>query len=85
MPRKIPSSIYVMAWIELGNSFGERHQQDELDLMASVLRGVIISEDERLKSKPKKRSTKICPGCGTLNPIDVVRCSNCLEFFHLNK
>uniref|UniRef100_A0A6M3MB27 Putative DNA binding, helix-turn-helix domain containing protein n=1 Tax=viral metagenome TaxID=1070528 RepID=A0A6M3MB27_9ZZZZ len=34
--------VYVTAWDELAKCFGERLQQDELDLMDSVLQGVVI-------------------------------------------
>lgn len=49
-------SVYRMAWIELYRAFSERMQQDELDLMNSVLLGVAADYDEHLKAtNPLKR------------------------------
>lgn len=40
--------IYREAWLELAKCFGERLQQDELDLMDGVLQGVTIDETNRV-------------------------------------
>lgn len=45
---KHPDSVYREAWLELCNVFGEREQQEELDLMDSVLLGVVADYDERV-------------------------------------
>jgi hypothetical protein len=37
---ELPPSVFKSAWLELAKCFGERMQQDELDLMDSVLQGV---------------------------------------------
>lgn len=43
------NNIYSEAWRILYNSFGERMQQKELDLMDGVLKSVKSDEEERLK------------------------------------
>lgn len=47
MPENLPSSIWSKAWATLYSIYGQRLQQDELDLMDSVLQS--IEEDARAK------------------------------------
>ena len=44
----LPSFVWAMAWAELYKVFGERMQQDELDLMDSVLGGVEFDMQDEL-------------------------------------
>lgn len=45
--KKALPSIYTTAWNELYKCFGERLQQDELDLMDSVLKSVELDMEEK--------------------------------------
>ena len=47
----LPSSIWAEAWAKLYNCFGERLQQDELDLMDSVLQSVEADAQEEIKMR----------------------------------
>lgn len=44
--KNISPIVYVTAWNELYKCFGERMQQEELDLMDSVLQGVELDMQE---------------------------------------
>lgn len=46
-----PDSVYREAWKELCNVFGERMQQEELDLMDSVLRGVALDIKDNMEQQ----------------------------------
>lgn len=61
---QIPDYIYAEAWRILYNAFGERMQQEELDLMDAVLAGVIAEEEDRAKiqSAPLSRLSQESPG-----------------------
>lgn len=49
IPENLPTTIYAEAWATLYNAFGERLQQEELDLMESILEIIIADEQERIK------------------------------------
>jgi len=42
----LPPSTFKAAWLELVKCFGERQQQEELDLMDSILQGVALDMQE---------------------------------------
>ncbi|MBA7701322.1 hypothetical protein ES703_110057 [subsurface metagenome] len=44
---KLPPSVFKAAWLELAKCLGERLQQDELDLMDSVLQSVELDMEEK--------------------------------------
>ena len=47
----IPTSIYEAAWNELYKVFGERMEQENIDLMESVMKGVLSEKEEEGKQK----------------------------------
>lgn len=49
LPENLPSTIYAEAWATLYNCFGERMQQEELDLMDSILGGIEANHQEKAK------------------------------------
>lgn len=46
LQKQIESWIYYDAWIQLHNAFGERMQDEELELMDAVLSGVKADREE---------------------------------------
>lgn len=42
IPEDLPSSVFARAWLELYKCFGERMQGDEMDLMESVFKAVMV-------------------------------------------
>jgi len=42
MPENLPSSVYVIAWHKLYKIFGERLEDENLNLMDSILRSTIF-------------------------------------------
>lgn len=46
---KILPSDYEAAWKELCKCFGERMQQEEIDLMDSVMKGILVEKEEKQK------------------------------------
>lgn len=49
MPENLPTTIFAEAWATLYNCFGERCQQEELDLMDAVLAGIVSDQQEHEK------------------------------------
>ena len=47
----ITTNIYEAAWNELSKCFGEKMQQEELDLMDSVLKGVKLEMESDIEAK----------------------------------
>ena len=51
MSENLSNINWAMAWTELYKWFSENLRQDELDLMDSVLQGVIMQEQEDIEQK----------------------------------
>ena len=45
--KNLSDSIYKEAWVQLYNAFGERMQDEELELMDAVLSGVKLDFEEQ--------------------------------------
>lgn len=41
IPENLPSSVWAVAWCELYKVFGEQLDQDALDIMDAVWKGVV--------------------------------------------
>ncbi|GAI88059.1 unnamed protein product, partial [marine sediment metagenome] len=46
-----PSNIYETAWEKLSQLYGERSEQENLDVMDSVLKGVVLELENELGAK----------------------------------
>ena len=55
----LPDSIYKEAWAQLYNAFGERLQQDELELMDAVLQSVKLDFEEQQNAISDKTPDKV--------------------------
>ena len=47
----IPDTIYIYAeaWSQLYNAFGERMQDEELEIMDAIFNSIVADEQERVK------------------------------------
>jgi len=52
-----PSSIYKETWAQLYNAFGERMQDEELELMNAVLQGIKLDYEEQQDVNKTKKNT----------------------------
>lgn len=58
--KKTPTNtVYKNAWYTLAMCFGERSQQDELDLMDAVLESVKLDYEEWQHAVQNKKTDKI--------------------------
>ena len=48
IPENLPSTIYAKAWATLYNAFGERMQDEELELMDTIFDGIVLDEQDRI-------------------------------------
>ncbi len=55
----ITPNIYEIAWGELHELFGERSEQDNLDAMDSVLKGVIAKRENDVEAKGEEEELNI--------------------------
>jgi len=53
IPENLPSSVWATAWCELHKVFSERLEQENVDLMDSILQAVEtdIQEEKRLEER----------------------------------
>jgi len=51
MPENLPSSIWAVAWCKLYEWFSENERQEDLDLMKSILQGVITQAQEEIQQR----------------------------------
>lgn len=60
----LPSSVWAIAWAKLYQCFGERMQQDELDLMDAVLSGVEVDMQDEIQrwSEAEREHSGLYPG-----------------------
>jgi len=57
IPENLPSTIWATAWCELYKLYGERLDQENLDIMDSVLHGVEAEfQDEIAREKSNDKS-----------------------------
>ena len=54
--KNLSDSIYKEAWVQLYNAFGERMQDEELELMDNILQCVNNEYEERLDAISNKAS-----------------------------
>lgn len=47
--KNLPSSVYTIAWNELYKLYGERLDQENLDIMDAVLGGVNVDMDNEIE------------------------------------
>lgn len=55
---ELPPIVYTTAWSELYKLFGERLDQEGLDLMDAVLRGVITEIQDELQREDESASNR---------------------------
>ena len=55
--KNLPNSIYKEAWNILAMCFGERMQDEELELMNAVLQGIKLDYEEQQDVNKTKKNT----------------------------